>query len=189
MRLNSPFVRTGFLVLSLALQQACVKTQLKRGSDVAGTATTTIVVVRHAEKSTDDPKDPSISDAGKERALALSAVLKDAGVAAIYVTQYKRTRQTAEPLAAKLGLSIIERPVEDTPSYAADLAREVLAASAGKSVLIVGHSNTVPQIVHAFSGTTISPILDGEYDHLFIIVISSSSPPRLYNLRFGRATP
>lgn len=179
------FPRVALILLCLSAS-SCVKVHVSRGTDAVSAATTTIVVVRHAEKSTDDPRDPSISEAGNERALALSVVLKDAGVSAIYATQYKRTRQTAEPLAQKLGLSVIERQVAGTPTYAADLAREVLAASAGKTVLIVGHSNTVPQIVQAFSGSVVAPIQDNEYDHLFIVVISPSGAPKLYSVRYGR---
>ena len=156
----------------------------------AGGATTTVVVVRHAEKSTDDPRDPSLSAAGQERANALTAVLKDAGVSDIYVTQYKRTRQTAEPLAQQLGIAIAERPVSATNSatYAHDLAREILTRSAGKSVLVVGHSNTVPDIVAALSGRTIPAMTDAEYDHIFIVVIPASGTPRLMQIRFGRPT-
>src|SRR5687768_534547 len=68
---------------------------------------TTVVVVRHAEKSTDDPQDPSLSATGQERARLLTSVLKNAGVTSIYTTQYKRTRQTAEPLAQQLGIAIV----------------------------------------------------------------------------------
>lgn len=177
------------LLLSVfALTQACTVASPGAVTPVAGA--TTIVVVRHAEKSTDHPTNPSISAAGQERARALSAVLRDAGVAAVYATQYKRTSQTADPLARLLGLSIVERPVNaaNSATYAADLAREVLATAAGKTVLIVGHSNTVPQIVKAFSGSTVLPVEDREYDHIFVVVIAPGSPAKLFNLRFGHPT-
>lgn len=179
-------VRISFLLGLLVLVQACTVARPAAVRPVIGA--TTIVVVRHAEKSTDDPRDPSISAAGQERARALSAVLKDAGVGAIYATQYKRTSQTAELLARQLGLPIIDRPVNAANSaiYAAGLAREVLAVAAGKTVLIVGHSNTVPQIVQAFSGSTVLPIDDSVYDLIFVIVVAPGSPAKLFNLRFGR---
>lgn len=183
-------VRIPFLPGILVLLQACTAAKPAAITPVIGA--TTIVVVRHAEKSTDDPRDPSISAIGQERARALSAVLKDAGVGAVYATQYKRTSQTAEPLARQLGLSIVERPVNaaNSATYAADLARDVLAAAAGKTVLIVGHSNTVPQIVRAFSGSTVLPIDDSVNDHIFVIVVAPGSPAKLFNLRFGRpSTP
>lgn len=150
--------------------------------------TTTITVVRHAEKSTDDPRDPSLSAAGEERARDLSVALKDAGITDIYITQYKRTRQTAEPLAQRFGISITERPITaaNSATYAPDLAREILTGSVGKNVLIVGHSNTVPDIVRALSGSVVPAITDAEYDHIFIVVVPTSGPARLVQVRFGR---
>lgn len=150
---------------------------------------TTVVVVRHAEKSTDDPRDPSLSAAGQERARLLGSVLKDAGVTDIYTTQYKRTRQTAEPFAQQAGISIVERPASaaNTATYGRDLAQEILTKSAGKGVLVVGHSNTVPDIVKALSGTTVPAITDPEYDHIFVVVIPASGSPGLTQLRFGRS--
>jgi broad specificity phosphatase PhoE len=153
----------------------------------ANAAGTTIVVVRHAERSTDDPRDPSLSVAGHDRARALSAVLRDARVTDIYTTQYKRTRQTAEPYARQSGITIFERPISpaNSATYARDLAREILASSAGKSVLVVGHSNTVPDIVGALSGTAIPAMTEAEYDHIFVVVIPVSGSPRVLQLRFG----
>jgi len=168
---------------------ACAAPQSGRVAPVTA-ATTTVVVVRHAEKSTDDPRDPSLSSAGQERAKALSDVLKDAGVTDIYVTQYKRTRQTAEFLAKQAGISILERPITSANSatYARDLTQEILTRSAGRGVLIVGHSNTVPDIVKSLSGVTVPAITDPEYDHIFVVVIPTSGSPRLMQLRFGRPT-
>jgi broad specificity phosphatase PhoE len=180
------YLRSSVALVAL-LGLACVKVRVNRAADVqASAATTTIAVVRHAEKSTDDPRDPSLSAVGRERANALRDVLKDAGISAIYVTNLKRTRQTAQPLADLRGITMSERLAA---TAAADLARDVLSNASGKSVLIVGHSNTVPQIVQALSGSAIAPIGDDEYDHLFVIVLSPGNAPRLYNLRFGRATP
>jgi len=171
------------------LALACATPQ---GAHVTSAATlgTTVVVVRHAEKSTDDPRDPSLSAAGLQRAQDLSVALKGAGVTDVYVTQYKRTRQTAEPLAQVSGISIVERPINATNSttYAQDLAHEILTRSAGKSVLVVGHSNTVPDIVKALSGSPVPPITDAEYDHIFVVTIPAAGSPRVMQLRFGRPT-
>jgi broad specificity phosphatase PhoE len=170
--------------------QACATPQGARVTAAAPSATT-IVVVRHAEKSTDDPKDPSLSPAGQQRAQDLRTALKDAGVTDVYVTQYKRTRQTAEPLAEASGISTIERPINATNSatYARDLAHEILTRSAGKSVLVVGHSNTVPDIVKALSGSAVPAITDAEYDHIFVVTIPATGSPRVMQVRFGRPAP
>jgi broad specificity phosphatase PhoE len=189
MKSDSSLVRRFRYAAVFLAVQACLAAQPTHlASPAAGT--TSIVVVRHAEKSTDDPRDPSLSAAGQERARTLSDVLKDAGVTDIYVTQYKRTRQTAEPLAQQSGISIVERPINaaNTATYAHDLTQEILTRSAGKGVLIVGHSNTVPDIVKSLSGVTVPAIADAEYDHIFVVVVPASGPPRLMQLRFGRPT-
>jgi broad specificity phosphatase PhoE len=177
------FLRVALVVCA----QACVAAPPAPVASLTGT--TTIVVVRHAEKSTDDPTDPSLSAAGQERAKELSAVLKSAGITDIYTTQYKRTRQTAEPLAQQSGIAIAERPINaaNSATYARDLAKEILTRSVGKAVLVVGHSNTVPDIVKALSGTAVSPITDAEYDHIFIVVVPGSGSARLMQVRFGHS--
>ena len=174
-----------WVVALVVCAQACMAPQPAHVAPIVGT--TTIIVVRHAEKSTDDPRDPSLSAAGQERAKALIGVLKSAGVSDIYTTQYKRTRQTAEPFAQQSGVSIVERPINaaNSSNYARDLAREILSTSSGKGVLVVGHSNTVPDIVKALSGIAVPEITDAEYDHVFIVVVPASGTPRLMQLRFG----
>lgn len=187
MRFTRSFAPRYWHVALLICAQACTVVQTAGVAPVTG-ETTTVVVVRHAEKSTDDPRDPSLSELGQERARALSALLKDAGVTEIYTTHYKRTRQTAEPFAQQFGIPITERPINATNSatYARDLAREILTRSRGKGVLIVGHSNTVPEIVTALSGSAVAPMTEAEYDHAFIVVIPASGSPRLLQTRFGR---
>jgi broad specificity phosphatase PhoE len=190
MRFAYPVVPRFRHVALVVFAQACAAPQSARVAPVSAAATT-IVVVRHAEKGTDDPRDPSLTAAGQQRAIALSSALKDAGVTAIYTTQYKRNRQTAEPLAQQSGISIVERPINsvNAATYAQDLAHEILTKSAGRSVLVVGHSNTVPDIVRALSGSIVPPMTDPEYDHIFIVTIPASGSPRLMQLRFGQPAP
>ena len=187
MRFNE-FATRRFRQLEIVLLAlACAAPQATRIAPIA-VAGTTVVIVRHAEKSTDDPRDPSLSAAGQQRARDLGAVLNDAGVTDVYVTEYKRTRQTAEPLAQASGISMVERPINaaNSATYAQDLAREILTRSAGKSVLVVGHSNTVPNIVKALSGSAVPPITDAEYDHIYVVTIPAAGAPRVMQLRFGR---
>lgn len=151
-------------------------------------APTVVLIVRHAEKATDDPADPNLSEAGKKRAQDLLAVAAAAEVGAIYTTQYKRTQQTAQPLAAKLGLALnkVEITRENMPGYAVALAKEILAKHAGKTVLIVGHSNTVPQIAEAFGVARPAEIDEAaEYDRLLIVVVPKAGKARLLQARYG----
>jgi broad specificity phosphatase PhoE len=160
-----------FTVPGLVLLQACASAP---AATVATEVLTTVIVVRHAEK-VDDSADPALSPAGLARATALAAVLRDAGIEAIYTTQYQRTRDTAAPLARHLGLSPV---IVETGGQAADhgraVAAKVLAEEAGRTVLVVGHSNTVPAIVRGLGATDTGSIADDEYHNLFIVQIAGS---------------
>ncbi len=152
---------------------------------------TTIVLVRHAEKATDDPRDPTLASAGQERAKDLAQALDEAGVAAVYVTEYKRTRLTAEPTAEHFGVTIETRPREATApdAYARALVPKILKKYAGKVVLIVGHSDTVPELVKVLTGKTVPPIDESEYDNLYVVEVPKSGPARLISARYGRPRP
>lgn len=143
---------------------------------------TVVVVVRHAEKATDDPRDPTLSPAGTERASALARRLEGSGLDAVYATQYRRTRLTAAPAAAQAGIEIIVRPADaaNAASYGADLASELRALPAGSTALVVGHSNTVPGIVSAISGKAAPDMPETEYDRYTVIVLDADGHARVF---------
>ena len=133
----------------------------------------TVIVIRHAERAdagaapnnmTTAPADPSLSAAGQARAAKLASMLADTGIQAIYATEFKRTQETAKPLAAKVGLKVESLPANDT----AALVAKIRAEHPNDTVLIVGHSNTVPDIVKAFTGKVIV-VKDDEYDAMFVL--------------------
>ncbi|WP_162795915.1 SixA phosphatase family protein [Pedobacter nanyangensis] len=127
-------------------------------------------IVRHAEKDTSDPKDkdPELSDAGAQRAEALKKVLKSQRLDTIYSTDYKRTKLTGFPLADITGISIQTYD----PAKGAQLVKSLKANAAGKKILIVGHSNTVLELIEAFGAKRPVPsIADDEYDYLFSLTI------------------
>ena len=107
---------------------------------------TTIILVRHAEKII-DPNNPDVdlSPAGQARALEIVRMFGNAGVNAVYATQYKRTQQTVKPLADKLGLPVTVVNAKNTP----DLIAQIRAQNSGQTVFIAGHNNTVPEIIAA----------------------------------------
>jgi len=124
-------------------------------------------LVRHAEKGQDDPKDPSLTETGQARARLLADELSQAGIRAIYSTDYKRTRQTAQPLADRLGLTV---QTYDAKRDLADFLKEVESNHSGEKVLIVGHSNTVPNMANILSGTeSYQQFDDADYNHLIIV--------------------
>ena len=123
-----------------------------------------IFLVRHAEKSTNDPKDPDLSKAGFERAEKLMFQLAEADIKTIYATKYKRTQQTAQPLADKLGIEI---KIYDTDLV--DIIDLVKNAKEG-NVMIAGHSNTTPKLVNKLLGQERYEKLDESvYHKLFMM--------------------
>ena len=121
----------------------------------------TIYVSRHMRKGEGD--DPNLSAAGAEEAARLAELLKDRGIAAIFVTATKRSRETAQPLAAATGA-----PIETyDPRDNAALAKR--ASAIAGSILIVGHSNTVPAIVAAVGGTSPGPMTEEDFGRIFAV--------------------
>lgn len=145
-------------------------------------AQTTVFVVRHAERAdqaetgTLTSTDPDLSAAGRARAESLATMLKDAGVRSIFVTQYKRTQQTAAPLASALGLTSLEVGARDLGELAAKVR-----AGAGP-VLVVGHSNTVPNLLKELGIDARIEIEDDEYDNLFVVTLGEK--PSMVRLRY-----
>jgi broad specificity phosphatase PhoE len=141
-------------------------------------AQSAVILVRHAERL-DDSSDSPLSAAGEQRAERLARMLESAGVTAIYTTPYQRTVKTAEPLARRLGLKITS---DDPPP--ADLLRRIHESHPQGTVLIVGHSNTVPDLLTALGYNTPVQIPANEYDNLFIVAPRQGSAPVVVRLRF-----
>ena len=141
----------------------------------------TIFVVRHAERTDGGAgtsmmaADPDLSDKGQERAQALARILKDARITSIYTTQYKRTVQTAAPLAQALG-------IQTTTVDARDTAALVEKVKAGGNALVVGHSNTLGPILQQLGISEPVTIADEDYDNLFVVV--RADRPTLVRLHF-----
>lgn len=135
-----------------------------------GVRVITVLLVRHAD--IDLPPagaDPSLNDAGRARAGALAHVVGDAGVGAVFTSSFARTRQTAEPTCRALGIAAREMPPAST------VAREARAGAFGPVLLIVGHSNTVPQVVAAL-GVAEPPVIgETEFDHLYVVTCTESA--------------
>jgi phosphohistidine phosphatase SixA len=127
---------------------------------------TVFVVVRHAEKATDNPKDPTLNEAGHARAQRLAERLADAHVSAIYATGYRRTQLTAAPTALAHRLEV---RTYDASMTAADFAALLRGGHAPGMVLVVGHSNTVSAIAGALCGCEVAPLREDEYDRWITI--------------------
>jgi broad specificity phosphatase PhoE len=126
---------------------------------VARAEPSAIYLVRHAEKA--EGKDPDLTPRGKARARAIAAILHRAGITAIFSTPTARARQTAAPLAQRTGLTIqLYDPL--VPLALVEKVRSLRGA-----VLVVGHSNTLPELVRLFGGAPGTDILDDEFDRLY----------------------
>jgi broad specificity phosphatase PhoE len=150
------------------------------GAPAQAQETTTVLVVRHAEKEWEDG-DPPLSEVGWQRAEALLRVAKESGVSVLFGTEYVRTTQTLEPIAGQLGLEILTHEAGDSEG----LARRILSEHAGEVVLVSGHSNTVPEIVAALGAPEPDPIDDAEYDNLYIVSVSGGGEATVLHLHFG----
>lgn len=142
-----------------------------------------VILVRHAERAdggagtggmTKTPADPLLSAAGEARAQKLATMLVDAGVTTIFTTEFRRTQDTAKPLAAKLGVTAQVVPGNDL----AGLIAKIKGAKPSDVVFVVGHSNTVPDIIKQLGGPPVT-IADNEYDNLFIVVPQTGAMTRI----------
>jgi broad specificity phosphatase PhoE len=148
---------------------------------------TTVIIVRHAEQTDPKATDPPLNPAGTARAAALAAAIEHSGVQAIYVTQFKRTKQTAAPSAALLHVPVTEVPVDlaHVAGYPRELARRVLAEHHGGIVLVVSHSNTVPGIVSALTNVPVHPIASTEYDRFTVVSAGAAGCQHVTQSQYG----
>ncbi len=145
----------------------------------AQSKTTTIIVVRHAEKqvvTVDDPQmkaDPPLSIEGKTRSENLVTALKEFTPAAVFSTNYDRTRTTVTPVAKKLGLDIQLYDARNQQAFA-----DKLKAMEGSTILVAGHSNTVPRLVNLLIGdnSKYADLDESVYNKIFIVRITDGVP-------------
>ena len=162
----------GFVVVALAVYAySCV-------------STTTIVLVRHAEKALGTIDDPPLAPEGEQRSERLALIFGEGSGAghldAIYVTDTRRTQQTAAALAARLHLVPVVLPAADVPGAAARMLRE----HRGGTVLFVGHSNTLPQLIRELSGKLIEPIPDEDYGEIYVLSVPSFGKASLVRMKY-----
>ena len=153
-------------------------------------APTIVVLVRHAEKAAEPGPDPALSADGLLRARALAESLRGSGVQAVVTSQFRRTRDTAAPLAEALGLTPEVVPATaDVAMHARQVAEAVLSKHAGHTVLVVGHSNTIAAIVRALGGEAAADIPDPVYDRMYVVLRDAGSEKgRTMVVRYGGAS-
>lgn len=161
-----------------ALLVTCAPTPIVRAP------VTAILLVRHADRL-DDTWDSPLSEEGESRAQTLVHVAIEAGVTAIYASEYTRTHQTVQPLATYLDLPVNHVNADDVEG----LVEQILSQHAGEVVIIAGHSDTVPQIIERFGGSPLPPISRNEYDKLFVITVYEPGKAKVVSLQYGAPSP
>jgi broad specificity phosphatase PhoE len=141
----------------------------------------TIFLVRHAEKAS-TAADAPLGPDGEKRAECLAAMLRDAGIKQIYVTDVKRTQQTAAPLARALKIKPTILPAKDSNGLIKNLVY-----TGGGNILVVGHSDTVPFVIARLQGGTVPPIGENEYDRMFVMTIEEAAGMPVSTLHYCSA--
>jgi len=149
-----------------------------------------VVIVRHAERGTEPADDPALTPDGERRAAALTSALASANITSIITTQYRRTRDTAAPVAKALGIepTVVRAERGEGAAHIRELAAAVHRQTG--NVLVVGHSDTVSALVAALKGPALPRLCDTSFDPIF--VLTASDPKHSFlQLRYGApsATP
>jgi broad specificity phosphatase PhoE len=175
---------TKHLLTALALVAALFLLPAIAGADQV------IFLARHAERAATANQaappahgmmmadDPPLSNAGEQRAAKLAGMLAGSGIKQIFTTEYKRTRQTAAPLAQKLKLTPVMTAAKDPAPLVAQLRR------AQGAVLVIGHADTMPDLIRKLGVAEAVTIGDNDYDDLFVVVRSAAGRATLIRLKY-----
>lgn len=140
---------------------------------------TTIYIVRHAEK-VDDSTDPELSDAGKERAQKLAEMLDKIEIDAIYSTNYKRTLATVNPISKRKEVEVQLYDSRNEVEY-----QRIYEQNIGKTILISGHSNTVPMAANFYIGEDrLEKFDESDYGNFLILLVSEIGDSKLFHLTY-----
>jgi len=162
---------------------------------------TTILLVRHTERAAGEPPQgecpppgmgehlrdslgPAVTEEGKARAAALAHVASEAGVSAVYVSEYCRSQWSVKPFFDRTGAA----PKQFAASDVRGLIRDLMTEHRGGTVLVASHSDRIPQIISALGSEAAPQLADGDYDDLFVITVYRFGAPRVLRLKYGRET-
>ena len=152
---------------------------------LASLTTTTVVIVRHAEKELGTIADPPLSQAGEQRAQLLARMFGEregpGRIHAILASDTRRSQRTAQPLADRVGIPVTTVDGKDVDALVQRIGRELR----GKRILVVAHSNTVPEIVSRLAGVaSVPPIADDDYSQIYIVTVPTLGPASLLQLSY-----
>jgi phosphohistidine phosphatase SixA len=155
-----------------------------------------VFLVRHAEKADAPRQDPPLNDAGVVRAKELARMLESAGIKTIITSQFLRAKQTAEPLAQKLGLTAATMPIAMNPSNPQQVSEQSISEIVarvnerpGENVLVIGHSNTVPEVIRMLGGDVVPTIDEKKFDDLFVVTVVGPKQAKVVQLKYNTVSP
>ena len=152
----------------------------------------TVFLIRHAEREDEPRQDPPLKKEGVARSQELARLLGAAGVKTIITSQFARTKLTAEPLATRLGLTPTTISLKSNPSNPRQIAeestREVvnkILERAGENVLVVGHSNSIPDVIKMLGGDLAPTIDERKFEDLFVVTLYGKGKAKVTHLKYG----
>lgn len=148
-------------------------------------ATTTVILVRHAEKQLSTIDDAPLTTEGEARAERLANMLGERSdalpITRIFTSEARRTQQTAAPLARRLGIAPTTLPAQQIDA----LVRALRDGPSGTAAVVVGHSNTVPAVIAGLTRNRITVTIDdSDYSSMFVVTVSTFGPPSVVRLRY-----
>ncbi len=152
----------------------------------------TVYLIRHAERADEPRQDPLLTEKGTLRSQELARLLGNANIKAIITSQFARTKLTAEPLAKKLNLEVTSISLSLNPSNprmvseksTAEVTNKILERG-GESVLVIGHSNSIPDVIKMLGGD-VAPVIDEKkFDDLFVVTVYAKGKAKVAHLKYG----
>jgi phosphohistidine phosphatase SixA len=152
----------------------------------------TVYLVRHSERADEPRQDPPLNEKGILRSQELARVLANGNIKAIITSQFLRTKHTAEPLSKKLNVPVTSislslnpaNPRQISEQSTAEVTNKILER-AGESVLVIGHSNSIPDVIKMLGGDTVPVIDEKKFDDLFVVTVYAKGKARVAQLKFG----
>jgi phosphohistidine phosphatase SixA len=152
---------------------------------------TTVILIRHAEKMDAPREDPPLSEAGIARSQKLAGILAGAGVKAIYTSQFLRAKQTGEPLAKQMGITVTPITIQSRQSNPREFSEQSIRQIVdkimerpGETALVIGHSNSVPDVIRMLGGDTVPTIDEKKFDDLFIVTVYAKGKAKVVELKY-----
>ncbi len=183
-RAGRPFLAPIWMAILAALLVGTVLSVAARLIVVRLAEPTTFVLLRHAEKALEPADDPVLTAEGDARAVRLANMLAGSAgsaVGAVYATDTRRSQATARPLAERVGLEVSAWP----PGEPDEVIRELLRRHRGGTIVVVGHSNTVPAMVAALDGgLEPAPIADDDFATMFVVTVNRAGAASVLRLRY-----